>query len=81
MKAIQIAAYGGTEALQYTDIPKPVPQVGEALVRLTAIGVNFIDVYQRTGRYPVALPFTPGSEAAGQGFKACVSQAAARLSC
>ena len=65
MKAIQITAYGGTEALRYTDIPKPAPQTGEALVRLTAIGVNFIDVYQRTGRYPVPLPFTPGSEAGG----------------
>lgn len=51
--------------MQYTNIARPVPQAGEALVRLTAIGVNFIDVYQRTGRYPVALPFTPGSEAAG----------------
>ncbi len=65
MKAIQITGYGGAEALQYTNIARPVPQAGEALVRLTAIGVNFIDVYQRTGRYPVALPFTPGSEAAG----------------
>jgi NADPH2:quinone reductase len=65
MKAIQITQYGGPEVLQYTDVEVPQPKAGEALVKIKAIGVNFIDVYHRTGRYPGALPFTPGSEAAG----------------
>ena len=47
------------------DLPVPQPKAGEALVRIGAIGVNFIDVYHRTGRYPGNLPFTPGMEAAG----------------
>jgi NADPH2:quinone reductase len=65
MKAIQITQYGGPDVLHYTNIDVPQPKAGEALVKIHAIGVNFIDVYQRTGRYPGALPFTPGSEAAG----------------
>jgi NADPH2:quinone reductase len=65
MKAIQINQYGGPEVLQYADVDEPQPKAGEALVKIKAIGVNFIDVYHRTGRYPGALPFTPGSEAAG----------------
>jgi NADPH2:quinone reductase len=65
MKAIQITQYGGPDVLHYTSIDVPQPKAGEALVKIHAIGVNFIDVYQRTGRYPGALPFTPGSEAAG----------------
>ena len=65
MKAIRIESYGGPEQMVYTDIEKPVPKPNEALVELEAIGVNFIDVYHRTGLYPLPLPFTPGSEAAG----------------
>jgi NADPH:quinone reductase len=65
MKAIQISQYGGPEVLQLRDIPVPQPGPAEALVRIKAIGVNFIDVYHRTGRYPGNLPFTPGMEAAG----------------
>jgi NADPH2:quinone reductase len=65
MKAIQIAAYGGPEVLACVDAAVPQPKAGEALVRIGAIGVNFIDVYHRTGRYPGNLPFTPGMEAAG----------------
>lgn len=65
MKVIQLSQYGGPEVLQYTEVEIPQPNAGEALVRIKAIGVNFIDVYHRTGRYPGALPFTPGSEAAG----------------
>jgi len=65
MKAIQVTQPGGVEALQYCEIPIPEPRAGEALIRLTAIGVNFIDVYHREGRYPLPLPFTPGSEGAG----------------
>lgn len=65
MKAIKVEAYGGPEKLVYRDVDKPEPKAGEALVRIEAIGLNFIDVYHRTGLYPLPLPFTPGSEASG----------------
>jgi len=65
MKAIQIEGFGGPEVLQLRDVPARDPGKGEVRVRLEAIGVNFIDVYHRTGLYPVPLPFTPGSEGAG----------------
>lgn len=65
MKAIQVTHPGGPEALEIRDIPIPAPQAGQVLVRIKAIGVNFIDVYHREGRYPLPLPFVPGSEAAG----------------
>jgi NADPH:quinone reductase len=65
MKAIRIHQHGGPEVLSYEDIPTPEPGPGEALVKIEAIGINFIDVYRRVGLYPVALPFTLGEEAAG----------------
>ncbi|MGZ8710661.1 MAG: quinone oxidoreductase family protein [Thermoanaerobaculia bacterium] len=65
MKAIQVRSTGGPEVLEIVDVPKPEPRAGEVLVRLEAIGVNYIDVYHRTGLYTVPLPFVPGSEAAG----------------
>jgi NADPH:quinone reductase len=65
MKAIRVSQTGGTEVLQYVDIDTPKPAPGEALVRIEAIGVNFIDVYHRRGLYKMPLPFTPGSEGAG----------------
>jgi NADPH2:quinone reductase len=65
MKAIRVSQTGGTEVLQYVDIETPKPAPGEALVKLEAIGVNFIDVYHRSGLYKMPLPFTPGSEGAG----------------
>lgn len=65
MKAIQVHAPGSPEVLQYVDVPAPTPREHEVLVRIEAIGVNFIDVYHRTGLYPLPLPFIPGSEAAG----------------
>jgi NADPH2:quinone reductase len=65
MKAIRIQKHGGREVLEYTDIPEPRPGPREALVAVEYAGVNFYDVYQRTGLYPVAMPFTPGTEAAG----------------
>jgi NADPH:quinone reductase len=65
MRAITMTETGGPEVLQATDAPPPAPAPGEVLVRTHAAGVNFIEIYQRTGGYPVSLPFTPGSEAAG----------------
>ena len=66
MKAVRVAEVGGPEVLRYEDVEQPTPGPGEALVKIAAVGVNFIDIQQRSGRYkPPALPFTPGSEAAG----------------
>jgi NADPH:quinone reductase len=65
MRAIQVSDPGGPERLEYRDVPRPEPGPGQALVRIEAIGVNFIDVYHRSGLYPLPRPFTPGSEAAG----------------
>jgi len=65
MQAIQVRTHGGPEALEFVEIDRPVPHGGEALVRLEAIGVNFIDVYHRTGLYKLPLPLVPGSEGAG----------------
>jgi NADPH2:quinone reductase len=65
MKVIQVRAAGGAEALEPVTLPEPVPGPGQVLLRVEAVGVNFIDVYQRTGLYPVTLPATPGTEAAG----------------
>ena len=65
-KAIRIHAYGGPEVLQWEDVPTPEPGPGEALVRHAAVGVNYIDVYCRTGLYKSpSLPVTIGMEAAG----------------
>jgi len=65
MHAIQVSRTGGPEVLNYTDVPTPRPKPNEVLVKLAAIGVNFIDVYHREGRYPLKTPFIPGQEAAG----------------
>jgi NADPH2:quinone reductase len=65
MKAIQVKQCGGCEALELVDLPVPQPKPNEAVVKLAASGVNFIDVYQREGRYKVPLPFVPGQEGAG----------------
>jgi len=65
MRAIRIHAFGGPEVCQYEEVPDPTPGAGQVLVTIEAVGVNFIEVYQRTGLYPVELPATPGSEAAG----------------
>ena len=65
MKAIRVQAHGGQDVLKYQDVPDPEPQAGQALVKLHAIGVNFIDIYHRTGLYKLPLPFTPGMEGAG----------------
>jgi NADPH:quinone reductase len=65
MKAIRFHTYGGPEVLKLEEIPVPEPGTGQALVRVVAGGVNFIDVYQRTGLYKTALPFTCGVEGVG----------------
>jgi NADPH:quinone reductase len=66
MKAIRVNEHGGPEVLRYEDVAIPEPGAGQARVRLAASGVNFIDVYQRTGTYPQDLPFTLGLEGAGE---------------
>jgi NADPH2:quinone reductase len=65
MKAIQVRQPGGPEAMELVDLPVPQPKPHEAVVKIQAAGVNFIDVYNREGRYKVPLPFTPGQEGAG----------------
>jgi NADPH2:quinone reductase len=65
MKAIQIYSTGGPEVLQSAELPIPQPGPGQVLVRVEAAGVNFIEAYFRRGVYKAALPFIPGSEAAG----------------
>jgi NADPH2:quinone reductase len=65
MKAIVVNECGGPEKLVYQEAPAPAPKAGEALVKLEAIGLNYIDVYHRTGLYPLPRPFIPGMEAAG----------------
>ena len=62
---IRIHAYGGPEVLRWEEVPPGDPGRGEVLIRHTAIGLNFIDVYERTGLYKGALPLVPGREAAG----------------
>jgi NADPH:quinone reductase len=65
MKAVFVEQPGGPENLKYADIPKPSPAAGQALVKIAAAGVNFIDVYFRTGLYPAAPPIVLGNEGAG----------------
>jgi NADPH2:quinone reductase len=65
MKAIRVETFGGPEVLRLADVPDPEAGRGQLLVRVEAAGVNFIDVYHRTGLYPNPLPLVPGQEAAG----------------
>ena len=65
MKAIRIHEHGGPEVLRYVDVPDPEPGPGEAVVKIEAAGINFIDIYFRTGLYPAELPLTNGQEGAG----------------
>ena len=65
MKAVRVHQYGGLEALTYEEVPVPEPGEGEARLKVEAIGVNFIDIYHRIGRYQGSLPLTLGQEAAG----------------
>ena len=65
MKAIRVHQTGGPEVLKYEEVPLPEPSAGEARVKIEAIGLNFVDTYQRSGLYPLKAPFTPGMEGAG----------------
>ena len=65
MKAVFVEQPGGPEQLKYADLPKPTPKAGEALVKIAAAGVNFIDIYFRTGLYKADLPILLGNEGAG----------------
>ena len=66
MKAMRVHEVGGPEVLRLEEIPDPQPAADQVLVRIEAIGVNFIEVYQRKGLYEMKLPFTPGREGAGE---------------
>jgi NADPH2:quinone reductase len=66
MKAIQVRHVGGPEVLELVELPVPEPKANEAVVRVLAAGVNFIDVYYREGRYKAPVPFVPGQEASGE---------------
>jgi NADPH2:quinone reductase len=65
MKAIRIHQFGGPEVMQYEEVPTPTPGPGQVLVQIAAAGLNYIDVYQRTGLYPNKLPYTMGLEGSG----------------
>lgn len=65
MKAIRLHQSGGAEVLKYEDVPIPTPGPNEALIKIAASGVNFIDVYYREGLYKAPPPFTLGNEASG----------------
>jgi len=65
MKALRVGEPGGPEVLHLEEIASPTPGPGEVLIDVEAIGVNFIEIYQREGLYPMTRPYTPGSEAAG----------------
>ena len=65
MKAVRVHEFGGPEAMSYEEVPTPSPGEGQVLVKLAASGLNYIDVYQRTGLYPNALPYTLGLEGSG----------------
>jgi NADPH2:quinone reductase len=65
MKAIRVNTPGGPEVLRYEDLADPTPKTGEAAVKVDAAGINYIDVYQRSGQYKLALPMTLGLEAGG----------------
>ena len=65
MKAVRVHTPGGPDVMRYEDAPQPTPKDGEALVKIDAAGLNYIDVYFRSGQYKAAAPFTLGMEAGG----------------
>ncbi|MFE3193974.1 quinone oxidoreductase family protein [Nocardia sp. NPDC059240] len=66
MRAIQVSEHGGPEVLRYVEVPDPQVGAGQLLVKTQAAGINFIDTYIRTGRYPTPVPYIPGSEGSGE---------------
>jgi NADPH2:quinone reductase len=66
MKAIQVSRTGGPEVLELIELPVPQAKGNEAVVKIRASGINFIDIYFREGRYKAVVPFVPGQEAAGE---------------
>ena len=66
MQAIVVSEQGGPDALVATEVPDPVPEPGEVVVRVDYAGVNFVDTYKRRGLYPMELPFIPGEEGSGE---------------
>lgn len=66
MKAIRVSVHGGPEVLALEELPAPEPGEGQVAFRVEAAGLNFIDIYRRTGLYKVGLPYVAGSEAAGE---------------
>ena len=66
MQAIVVSEKGGPDALVATEVPDPVPEPGEVVVRVDYAGVNFIDTYKRRGLYPIEVPFIPGEEGGGE---------------
>jgi NADPH:quinone reductase len=65
VQGIRVTEYGGPEVMKFAEYELPEPGQGQARVKIHAAGLNFIDIYQRRGRYPIELPWTPGLEAAG----------------
>ncbi|MEI7543730.1 MAG: alcohol dehydrogenase catalytic domain-containing protein, partial [Mycobacteriaceae bacterium] len=65
MHAVEVAQTGGPEVLRYVDKPTPSAGPGEVLIKADAIGVNYIDIYFRSGIYPRQLPYVAGSEVCG----------------
>jgi NADPH:quinone reductase len=65
MKAVRVHASGGPEAMKFEDVAEPTPKAGEAVVKIDAAGLNYIDVYQRSGLYKLEMPLTLGLEAGG----------------
>jgi NADPH:quinone reductase len=65
MQAVQVRATGGSEALELCELPDPIPNKDEVLVRVRRSSVNFIDVYHREGKYKAPLPFIPGRKERG----------------
>lgn len=66
MKAIQVRTNGGPEVMEFVELADPTPGPGQAAVKLHAVGINFVDIYHRTGLYPVSLPAVLGAEGAGE---------------
>ena len=75
MKAVRVPKVGGPEVLSYENIDVLEPKAGEARVKIEAIGVNFIDIYQRTGLYPLQTPFTLGMEGATKYLQVILNEA------